>query len=76
MTDIVERLGFDAVICELQFSKGVAGNIEEAMAEIERLRAALKEISEHGYDVQNDDAYPLKQIARAALRPRETRGRD
>jgi len=38
MTDIVERLKFDAIRCELQFSKGVAGNITEAAAEIERLR--------------------------------------
>lgn len=35
--------------------------------ETHRLRAALTEIANHGYDVQNDDAYPLKQIARAAL---------
>lgn len=40
MSDIVERLRFDAVRCEVQFSKGVAGNIEEAAKEIERLRAA------------------------------------
>lgn len=40
-TDIVERLRFDAARCELQFSKGVAGNIDEAADEIERLRAAL-----------------------------------
>ena len=39
--DIVERLRFDAVRCEATFSKGVAGNIEEAADEIERLRAAL-----------------------------------
>lgn len=38
MSDIVERLKFDAVRCELQFSKGVAGNISEAAAEIERLQ--------------------------------------
>ncbi len=38
--DIVERLRFDAVRCEATFSKGVAGNIEEAADEIERLRAA------------------------------------
>lgn len=37
--DIVERLSFDAARCEAQFSKGVAGNIQEARAEIERLRA-------------------------------------
>jgi hypothetical protein len=37
--DIVERLRFDAVRCEVQFSKGVAGNIEEAANEIETLRS-------------------------------------
>ena len=37
---IVNRLEFDATRCELQFSKGVAGNIREAAAEIGRLRAA------------------------------------
>lgn len=41
MIDIVDRLKFDAVRCELQFSKGVAGNIEEAAKEIERLRSYL-----------------------------------
>jgi len=39
----------------------------ELLDEIGRLRAALKEISEHGYNVENDDAWPLKQIARKAL---------
>ena len=38
MIDIVDRLKFDAVRCEAQFSKGVAGNIDEAVAEIGRLR--------------------------------------
>jgi len=38
MIDIIQRLRFDAVRCEVQFSKGVAGNIEEAANEIERLR--------------------------------------
>lgn len=54
--DIVERLRFDAARCEAQFSKGVAGNIEEAAAEIERLRAARidpttkeeREVGAHG----------------------------
>ncbi len=36
--DIVERLSFDATRCEIQFSKGVATNIEAGIAEIERLR--------------------------------------
>ncbi len=44
MIDIVDRLRFDATRCEAQFSKGVAGNITEAAEEIERLRAALKDI--------------------------------
>jgi hypothetical protein len=44
MTDIVQRLRFDSARCEAQFSKGVATNIDEAIAEIERLRIALKDI--------------------------------
>lgn len=47
MTDIIDRLRFDAARCEATFSKGVATNIEEAMAEIERLRAALQTIAEN-----------------------------
>lgn len=39
MIDIVDRLSFDATRCEVSFSKGVASNIEEAVAEITRLRA-------------------------------------
>ena len=42
MTDIVERLDFDAIRCEMQFSKGVAGNISEAANEIKRLRERVK----------------------------------
>jgi hypothetical protein len=38
MIDIVDRLRFDATRCELQFSKGVAGNIDAAADEITRLR--------------------------------------
>jgi hypothetical protein len=52
MADIVERLRFDAIRSEVQFSKGVASNIDEAANEIERLRnlverlgAALNDIS-------------------------------
>jgi len=41
MIDIVDRLHFDAVRCETQFSKGVASNIEDGIATITRLRAAL-----------------------------------
>jgi hypothetical protein len=44
MIGIVERLRFDASRCEIQFSKGVAGNIEEAANEIEQLRTVLKDI--------------------------------
>ena len=44
MIDIVNRLRFDATRCESNFSKGVAGNINAAADEIERLRAALKDI--------------------------------
>lgn len=54
MADIVERLEFDAVRCELQFSKGVAKNIEEGAAEIKRLRAALKEIAHETTDVETE----------------------
>ena len=42
MNDLVERLRFDATRCELQFSKGVAGNINEAADEIESLRERLE----------------------------------
>lgn len=49
MTDIVQRLRFDAARCEVEFSKGVAGNIEEAAAEIERLRAALDPFARHAH---------------------------
>jgi hypothetical protein len=41
MIDIVNRLRFDAIRCEAQFSKGVARNITEAADEIERLRKQL-----------------------------------
>ena len=43
MIGIVERLRFDAVRTEIQFSKGVAANIEEGAAEIERLRKSEDE---------------------------------
>lgn len=58
MIDIVERLRFDAARCEVQFSKGVAGNIDEAADQIERLRnaaidalAGWKYIREHHGDL-------------------------
>lgn len=56
MIDIVDRLRFDAVRCEAQFSKGVAGNIEEAAKEIERLREALKPFAEY-YDLLERNRY-------------------
>lgn len=57
MIDIVNRLEFDAVRCELQFSKGVAGNIREAGAEIERLRADLAEIRKVANVAPADDTF-------------------
>jgi hypothetical protein len=42
--DIIERLRFDSMRCEIQFSKGVARNIAEAAIEIERLRAAAEAV--------------------------------
>lgn len=50
MIGIVERLRFDAARCESQFSKGVAGNIEEAAAEIERLRKGIQDYLDGNYD--------------------------
>jgi len=38
MIDIIDRLTFDSARCETTFSKGVASNIDEAIAEIKRLR--------------------------------------
>lgn len=64
MADIVERLEFDAARCEQQFSKGVAGNITEAVAEIERLQTALRRI--RSLDEKNVPKY-AQQIARDAL---------
>lgn len=37
------------------------------LSENNRLRLALLQISQHGHDVKNDGAYPLKLIAREAL---------
>lgn len=42
MIDILDRLRFDAIRCEVQFSKGVAANIDAGVTEIERLRDALQ----------------------------------
>lgn len=44
MIDIVERLRFDAARCEADYSKGIATNIDEAMAEIVRLRKGYEDI--------------------------------
>ena len=64
--DIIERLKFDAARCEATFSKGVASNIEEAVAEIERLRAALRLIA---WDIegQEPDLGECMEIAANAL---------
>ena len=47
MIDIVDRLRFDAVRCEAQFSKGVASNIDAGADEIDRLRKVLLGIAEY-----------------------------
>lgn len=76
MIDIVDRLSFDATRCEAQFSKGVAGNITEAAAEIQRLRKALQFIAD-GYDNQdvNHVDYRVKvyQVALDALTSTDSR---
>lgn len=41
--DIIERLKFDSARCEATYSKGVAKNIDEAVAEIERLRKGIQD---------------------------------
>ena len=64
--DIVDRLKFDAARCELQFSKGVAGNINEAAAEIELLRAALTEIADDPcIDPEGNRQIALRALNRA-----------
>jgi hypothetical protein len=63
--DIVNRLKFDAIRCEAQFSKGVAANITEAAAEIERLRSPVgKPVSEAPRDGEQQ-AFEIKFNARA-----------
>lgn len=42
MTNIVERLRFDAARCEIDYSIGIATNIQEAAEEIERLQEAKR----------------------------------
>lgn len=51
MIGIVERLLFDAVRCETQFSKGVARNITEAAGVIEGLTKERDEAFERGKDI-------------------------
>lgn len=64
MIDIVDRLEFDATRCEVGYSKGVASNITEGIAEIKRLRERLDKISK-------DRNVPeiLRQYARGDLEP-------
>ncbi len=50
---LVQRLHFDAARCEATFSKGVAGNIEEAVAEIERLRKVLGRVVSKDWNDQS-----------------------
>jgi hypothetical protein len=57
--DIVHRLDFDANRCRVQFSNGVASNIEAGIKEIERLRQALRDVM----DAKNDPY----EVARNAL---------
>jgi hypothetical protein len=64
MIDIVDRLRFDSVRCETQFSKGVATNIDEAVCEIERLREVLEKIA--AMDPKGIRADDLGRAARIA----------
>lgn len=66
--DIVERLRFDATRCELEFSKGVAGNIDDAASEIERLRAALEDARRDIFSMapKQGSRSPLRKVAEAA----------
>jgi hypothetical protein len=75
MISIVERLRFDATRCELQFSKGVAANIDEGADEIERLRRVLTEMVEafepftsRPMGAPNSDARIKQQLQIAAYR--------
>lgn len=56
MADIVDRMHFDSVRCEVQFSKGVARNIEEGAAEITRLRAIEKAARTYYHNYCQDEA--------------------
>lgn len=71
MIDIVNRLRFDATRCEVSFSKGVAKNIEEGIAEIERLRAVIlniQSLAENGFPI---DGAKLATRCRLALTSEE-----
>jgi hypothetical protein len=57
MSDIVERLRYDAARCEAMSSKGVSRNIDEAANEIERLRADLASIEKIANIPPADDRY-------------------
>lgn len=71
--DITDRLQFDAIRCETQFSKGVAGNISEAADEIERLREALKDIQRESMGVKPPRHSWYYDRAEAALNQQEVR---
>lgn len=66
MLDIIERLSFDATRCEIQFSKGVATNIEDGIAEIVRLRKALGSIARN---TCCDGCQEAAKVAKTALEP-------
>lgn len=63
---IVERLRFDAARCELQFSKGVASNIEAAATLIAELQADLAEANRR-YFAENPYAEHNKILEARAL---------
>lgn len=63
--NIVERLRFDAARCEATFSKGVAGNIEEAADEIERLREICRTIRSQCHNLPSSGT--LDEIERLAV---------
>ena len=77
MTDIVERLRSDGEDERQRFRESrctLAPLLNEAAAEVERLRAALQEILNHS-DYRTgaylDQVCDMRQIARAALRETE-----
>lgn len=74
MSDIVERLRFDAARCEATFSKGIATNIDEAATEIERLRDEnnmLREYLQYIVDFEQDiyvsDAQTVSYMRASAI---------